>query len=182
MDNSKKTMLLEEMDILLEKFLNSRAYFPYMTEKDKGKIDFDTSPLYADLGYHITFKLEKPLTMENINKNNELSHWHNQNFIIRLYSLMDSYGYRYPFDDKIDGYEEVDILRRLRNIFAHTSGKYNKLDEKEKTMLIDVVEHFKLEDKTLDHIPLSIDDVIKPIFNNCQVYINNWVDKNKSAN
>ena len=104
MDKSKTKSLIKEMDVLFDKLTNCRAYFPYMTEKDKGKTEFDTPQVYADLGYHITFRLREPLTMENINKNNELSHWLNQNFIVRLYSLMEYYDcYKPDIDKNIDG-------------------------------------------------------------------------------
>lgn len=178
MNNSNKDKLLKEMDMLFYMFISCRAYFPYLTEEDIGKTEFDTATMYIEFDNPVTFKLKEVLTIENINENNELSHWLNQNFIIRLYSLLDSYNYKYPFDGKIDGYEEVNILRKLRDIFAHSSDKYDEDCEKQKTMLLEIVNHFKLEDKKPDHIPLSIDTVIKPIFDRCKIYINGKVDKN----
>ena len=73
MDKSKQTILLEEMDILFDKFVNCKAYFPYLAENNVGAREFETGRLYASLGYDIKFGFNKPMTLDNLNKHNELS-------------------------------------------------------------------------------------------------------------
>ncbi len=46
------------------------------------------------------------------------SHWLNENFIVRLYAVMESHGLvgeKINIRKDLDGWEELDILRRLRN-------------------------------------------------------------------
>jgi hypothetical protein len=73
-------------------------------------------------------------------------------------------------DTKLDGHEEVDILRRLRKYFAHT-GRYNERDSKQKRLFDRIVTHFKLTGHDMDRFPIPINTVIEVIFKRVKIYV-----------
>ena len=83
--------LLEALDILWKDFNNCRAYFPYVQEDAVGATTAQTAPYYIAQGFNISFVFNEGLSMESILKINQIGHWINQNFVIRLCALLESY-------------------------------------------------------------------------------------------
>lgn len=93
-----------------------RSVFPTLRPELVGQSGFDTARYYQTLGLGMSFRFSSPMTPEFIQQFNALGHWINQNFVLRLYAVLES---NQLISDKIrikpvDGNEEVDILRRLR--------------------------------------------------------------------
>ena len=84
-------------------------------------------------------------------------------------------------DQSIDGWEEVDLVRRLRNQFAHSSGKYDPNDPEEKKLYERIVTFFKVslakDSSEATEFPLPIDVVLEPITEGCKKYIQNYFIK-----
>lgn len=135
MAGSEVRKCLEEMDILKTNFTNCRAYFPNMTEENIGATGLITAPYYIKEGFNINFQFNIPLTKNDIQKNNDIAHWTNQNFIIRLCALLESYHILSNIDQNTDGWIEVDLVRRLRNKLAHSSGRYNSKNKDDKKLM-----------------------------------------------
>ncbi|UCE36097.1 MAG: hypothetical protein JSW00_11125 [Thermoplasmata archaeon] len=166
--------LLRDMEILKNNFINTKAYFPYMEENMLGKHNITTAPYYINEGLNIKFILNQPITKKHIKNNNEISGWINQNFLIRLYALLNSYNIisdKISIDHSINGWKELDLLRRLRNIFAHTSGRFNSKKPDHKKLVNELISHFKIQVRIPNKFPIPIDIVCVPIYEGCMRYI-----------
>ncbi|MEE9555462.1 MAG: hypothetical protein V3W18_14345 [candidate division Zixibacteria bacterium] len=165
-------IIIKEMDILWQNLLNCRAYFPASTDTIIGQTTVLTAPYYRKSGLKIRFCFDEPLTRSNIDKINDIGHWINQNFVIRLFALLDSHNVLSDLDSNVDGFKDIDIIKRLRNIFAHSSGKYNPRKSKHKKILRDMEKHLvgiKIQD--IQDFPLAIETVLQPLFNGCRRYV-----------
>ena len=174
----EKDELLKEMDLLWSNFIQVRAPFPYPRKEHVGKSVLESSPFYKAEGINMKIEYEHALTKSDIERLRNLCYWINQSFLIRLYTLLEYYKLvsKNPTKNKIrkelDGHEELDILRRLRNQFAHT-GKYNPDDGAQEILFNRIVKQFKIEAKDIDEriFPIPIDKVIKVIFEKVKKYV-----------
>ena len=167
-------VILGEIDILKTQFTNCRAYFPHMTNASIGCRNINTAPFYLNKGFNITFAFNQPLVEEDVRKNNEIADWINQNVLVRLCAMLESYGILSKgirINKSIDGWKELDLLRRLRDVFAHTSGKYNPHNKDQRKLVQKLICHFKLSNKDPQSFPLDIDKVIYPLFEGCKKYV-----------
>ena len=80
-------------------------------------------------------------------------------------------------DQALPGWQELDILRRLRQIFSHKSGKYDPNNNKEKELVQKIISHFNMSISNHDDFPLNIDEVIDPIFIGCKKYVRSKLNK-----
>jgi len=142
MESDRLRTIAREIDVLRTNFTNCKAYFPHMPEKLIGSKHLKTAPFYRNKGFSITLAFSWPLTQEDIRKNNEISRWINENVIVRLCAILESWGILSEticIDQSIDGWKEVDLVRRLRNVMAHTSGRYNPSNTDHKRLLEELV-------------------------------------------
>ena len=163
--------LLSDMETLKKNFLNTKVYFPYMEKNMLGKKSKTTPPFYINKGFNIKFIFNQPITEKHIRNNNEVSGWINQNFIVRLYALLDFYKVTNKIDQSLDGWKEVDLLRRLRNIFAHTSVKFNSRNKEHNRLGNELVSYFNIHEMIPNKFPIPIDKVCIPIYDGCVRYI-----------
>lgn len=174
-------LIIEELDFQKEIFMRTKSYFPSMSKKLIGKTEISTAPYYRQHGYDTKFLFRLPLTDVHIKKHNEISNWINQNFIIRSCAIMESrhiISKTTPIDKKIEGWKELDLLRRLRNVFAHGSGKYNN-NRKHKKLAKDLIDYFKLATNLIEieqdkEFPISIDKVCIPLLEGCKKYVKSF--------
>jgi hypothetical protein len=114
------------------------------------------------------------MTGQFISDLNNLAHWLNENFVLRLFAVLESNGlYRAGIKD-LDGRDELDITRRLRNMIGH-GGLYDP-DDAEKRRLYDrIVQHFHVDSQSyLDDptvYPLGVGQVLVPLARGCQRYV-----------
>jgi len=167
--------LPDELDKLKANFTNFRAYFPYMSQQSIGAIEITTSPYYINQGFRITFKFSQPLSEASISKNNEIAGWINQNFIIRLWALLDSYSVTKKIDSSINGAKDVDLVRRLRNVFVHKNGRYDPTDSRHQKLAEELMIHLRQDSSGIidkeKEFGLSIDTGIDPLFDGCKKYV-----------
>ncbi len=179
--SDKTEDLLESIDILWKNFNKCRAYFPYIPKEAKGVKEARTAPYYTQQGFNVKFVFSEGISEEEIERINEVGHWINQNAIIRLCAVLESFhimSNTIRIDFNLDGAEQLNIARRLRNCFAHSSGRYKADDiEHHKTLkLMNDKMGISIDGRT--DWPLSIDTVIQPLFEGCIKYVN---EKAKSA-
>jgi hypothetical protein len=170
--------ILSQIDTQLGKLLSTRAVFPYMKENLVGETSCRTASLYRHYGFDISFTFAEPLTAEKIGEINEIGHWINQNYVVRLCALLES-CHVVPKNRRINkelaGHEEVEILRTLRNVFAHTAGWYRDTDARERRLRERIIQHFSL--KPENHpasgrmFPIPIDEVLIPLTEGCKRYV-----------
>ncbi len=166
--------LLEALNTLWISFNNCRAHFPYIPDDAVGIRSANTAPFYVAQGFNISFIFSEGLTKEEITKINQIGHWINQNFIIRLCALLESYhvlsNKKIKIDPTLDGSEHIEIVRRLRNYFAHSSGRFNSLDKEHKKTMEIIGEKFGVSIENKTEWPLSINTVLKPLYEGCVTY------------
>lgn len=165
--------LLKNLDILNENLINCRAYFPYMSQHNTGAIEIITAPYYGNRGFNIKFQFDQPLNEAHIAKNNEIAAWINQNFIIRLYALLDSYSATNKIDKSVDGWKDVDLVRRLRNVFVHKNGRYDPGNARDRKLAEELKKHLGVREilNNGNEFGLSIDTGIGPLFKGCKKYV-----------
>lgn len=169
---TKAEEIIDQIDSIYQFFRYSRSFIPYINPNLAGQ----KPSLPFNISKNVKSKIDfnEPLSEEFISFNNQTGHFLNQNFLIRLYDLLD-YHQIVSAKEKINknllGADEIDILRRLRKLFSHTSGKYNK-DESEKDKLAKrIISHFKLQITDPNEFPISIDTVITPIVIKTKEYV-----------
>jgi hypothetical protein len=156
-------------------FNNCKAHFPYVPLAAKGAKKVRTAPFYIEQGFDIEFYFSKGISEEGIQRINQIGHWLNQNFIIRLCAILESFeviskAETNKIDFKFEGAKHVNIERRLRNCFVHSSGRYDPTDKNhKKTMQLIHDKLGVLTDGVADW-PISIDKVLKPLYKGCVKY------------
>src|SRR5690606_4015470 len=121
---SNASEVLELIDRQLDFHVQARAYFPYMGNSPVGQSSFRTPPFYSVRGHDMSFHFDQPLTQGDVDRIRAIGHWINQNYFVRLCALLESFGI-IPregdgrLDQSLPGFDDVDIVRRLRNAFAH---------------------------------------------------------------
>lgn len=176
---SESEKIIDQINIQIRNLLNIRAIFPTIENEMLGQTKFKTAPFYENKGFSIDFNLSEPLTIERIEEINQIGRWVNQSFIVRLCALLESYHVipqenKGRIDQKLDGHEELDILRRLRNVLAHTSGRYNPSDSEEKQLYIRITEKFSITAESPDtakEFPLHIHTLLLPLAEGCMHYV-----------
>ncbi|HBI71707.1 MAG TPA: hypothetical protein DDY59_00765 [Lachnospiraceae bacterium] len=170
--------VLKEIYILFEKFMKSRGYFPYMGMNMIGERKFQTATIYRKwIDTNITFIVDKPLTREDVETNNEIGGLLNQNIIIRLCALLEEYDilkYQEEVDHTINDHEAAYLAKQLRNRYAHSLGKPDSQNRDHKALFrrlnnyLKPLNPFQIDDA--EYFPNSIDTVIIPLFKGCYKY------------
>ena len=169
--------IISQIDEQLEFLHHCRAVFPYLPEEFEGELRFKTAPYYQNLGFKYIFEFSSPLTLKFITDFNYISHWINQNFVVRLYAVLESNKLISPstkIRSDLEGHEEVDIVRRLRNIFGHSSGNYDPKESEQKKLFYRIQNHFNLSKDEMSKLkgkfPLPIDQILRPLAEGCKRY------------
>lgn len=165
--------LLEALDTLWNSFNNCRAHFPYIPEDAVGIKSANTAPYYVAQGFNISFVFSEGLSKEGIVKINQIGHWINQNFIIRLCALLESYqilSNSIKIDFNLDGAKHINIVRRLRNYFAYSSGRFNSENNNHNETIDLIRDHIGISIDNRAEWPLSINAVLRPLYEGCVNY------------
>jgi len=105
-------------------------------------------------------------------RHNEAANVANENFLIRLYAILERHGFTRPIDDNADNAEIVKLLKDLRNYYAHGSGVYDPRNSEHEELRTAVVTSFDdLENVSEDVIPLDVDRVLGEFLKRCRKYV-----------
>jgi len=178
--------ILKEMDTLWSAFCNCRAHFPCVGDEAVGQTAIRTAPWYLQQGFDVWLCFPKPLTKKNVSDFNAIGHWLNQNFIVRLCALLEArhvLSDEEKIDQDLQEWERIDIIRRLRNLFAHSSGHYKRQCAKHRKLLEKMNENLRLSLSTesTTEFPLGISDVLNPLFEGCKEYVKAWAQEAPSS-
>lgn len=152
------------------------SYCKFLNDSVCGYRDIQTAGYYKKRGYEAIIRFEKPLTLESIKRFNLATHWVNQGFVVILCAYLEYCGVYTPHINKdIDAWYEIDILRRLRNWFAHTSGFYKPNDSEQQKTYKCIIEHFKLKQgdyrESACLFPIPIDAVLGLLVEGCKRHV-----------
>ncbi len=165
----------EQIEQHWQNLLLIRSLTPYLKFSLIGYKSWHTAHLYKKEGYSATVWLDQPLTQEKIETINFASNSINQSFVVRLWAYLEYCGVYEQIDHSLKGHDEIDILRRLRNHFAHKSGDYNPDNKKQRKTYNRMIEVFNLDLQRYPEsnrlFPVSIDEVLKPLVEGCKRYV-----------
>jgi len=73
----------------------------------------------------------------------------------------------------------VSLVRDLRNVFAHSSGRYNARKPDHKKILKKLASVLSWDFGSPKEFPLGIDDVLEPLVKECKAYVKAWAEKDR---
>lgn len=165
--------VLNDIDTLWEKFSQCRAHFPCVSKTMVGQRCIPTAPFYVAQGFQITYVLNHELTPEMIDRLNEIGHWLNQNFVVRLYAILDHYDIVDSIEPNIDGWRYVSLLRWLRRYFSHQSGYFDENNNDHKKTMNEINDLLGVNVDDRGDFPLAIDKVLQPLMEGCKAFVKN---------
>ena len=171
--------ILQLIDVQVRNLIISRAMLPLLRSNLVGATAFPTAPFYRNRGWDVAFSFRQPLTEQTIQDFNSAGRWVNESFVIRLYALLEANDIipkegKGKIDQRLEGYEAIDILRRLRQQYAHSPGHYDPSDTDKRRLFERIVKTYSLEDldpDTADVFPVPIDKFLIPMANGCKRYV-----------
>lgn len=166
----------KHIDDLYFNFKIAKSVLPHLHDSILGKNCYVTPLFYKDTEFMAHVSFNKPFCQERILRHREAGDSVNQGFILRLFAYLDYLGvYKTFLNETYIGFYAVDLLQKLRNIFAHEIGYYDKNNPKHKEAYDIIIQHYdpwkkinKINDKIF---PISIDTVILPMINDCKKYL-----------
>ena len=143
------------------------------------------------MGYTVTVKLPKELSDDDIVAHNHLAHWLNQNTVVRLFAILDAFGFihwhhkntGYPTKPIGEGqfeacspdkWDEIHVIIALRHQIAHEMGNYDRSDELKRHIQRSLARLFGGKvDRSLvsSEFALPIDRVVLPMIEASKSYI-----------
>ncbi len=175
--------VLRQIDHHWQNLLIARSVSPYLKNFMVGQRESPTAPYYKNRGYEAVVKFSQPLDIDKIKTINFAGHWINQGFVVRLSAYLEYcrvYGNKINIKNELPGSDEIDMLRRLRNSFAHTSGYYNPDDKEQKKLYERIVVHFGLDSNNFPEqerlFPIPIDEVLGPLVEGCKKYVMAYIN------
>jgi len=158
--------LRNEINTILDYFKRSKAFFQYIG--DEYVNERKLTPYNIAPGVQQFTEYDKPITKEFQERQNSIGHYLNQNFCIRLLAVLNSHHVvgdkkEESIDQNLPGWEDLEILRRLRHRFAHSSGKYDSRDSDDKKLMQALMLKYEPCPKEPPDFPINQDKVIYPI-------------------
>ena len=165
--------IINDINALEDIFLQCKSVFPALGDSLIGENSFETAPYYKCRGYNVSVHTGKPIRKDFIERYSKIGQWINENAVIRLHGILAYHGIVKKIDQEITGWKEVDLMRRMRNVFTKTILNYRPEDAANVKLRRELIDHFKLDEDQLPggEIPTPIDKVIRPIFEGCRKYI-----------
>jgi hypothetical protein len=173
MSDKSPNEIVSEINALKKIYLRCRSMFPGLPDSIIGRDEYMSPQFYVKQKYFIHVKTETPITKEFVDQNTKLVKWTNENALIRLYGIMHYHGFYKKIDKNCCGWKEVDLLRRMRNIFTKTVLNYKPDNIENIKLKKEVVKNFNLniDNYKSGEIPTPIDTVVFKIFEACKKYI-----------
>lgn len=119
-----------------------------------------------------------PLTAQTLDEWNAVGVWINESFIVRLMSYLEwnrIVGKHISIDKSIEGWRQVDLLRRISNRITHAGGtRYDAEDSDLRRLRTEIRDLYKLQESDLGeggHLPIPIHKVIDPMTDGTISYI-----------
>jgi len=92
---------------------------------------------------------------------NKIARFQIQNFLVRLYSILQYYGVYNNLT--FEQCPQLIVLKRLRNKFGHSLESFTKEDSVDKNTMRKIIQTFNLEDKEYADFPIYEDWIINAI-------------------
>lgn len=160
------------------KLMQLRSAFPYGRKRHVGQTVIESPGYYSSRGFQVKIEFANPLTENDVQLLTDLGYWVNQNFIIRCCAILEAGGVltkdkNRPINFTLPGAEDLNILRKLRNRFAHTAA-FNPKSDGDRDLYGMVMNRYKFSvtvQQPTDRIPLPIDQVLEPMLGAVMKYV-----------
>jgi|SRR5688572_18980378 len=170
---NKASAIAAEIDKQIEILHRCRSVFPRLDNSLVGQTEFRAPGYYQQLGLDVSVKLSSPMTAEFIDGLFDLGHWINENFVVRLWSILESNGIK-TVNQELDNWRDVELVRRLRNKIGHGSGNYDPNDKDKKKLFDSIVDYYKVPQGysyfDVEKYPIGIKQVLVPMAHGCKTY------------
>lgn len=167
----RKAECLRGMEVLWKNFTTVRGALPYINEKRIGQTRIESPGFYKNKGIHLAIEFPKPLDVDDAKKYNGMGYWVNQSFVIWLYALLEYHKLVKSVDMTHPNGEDVNLLRRLRKIFAHTNGRYDSTDPDERKLFDAVINRYRPRVVDPERYNLHIDEVLERMYKGVRKYV-----------
>ncbi len=111
------------------------------------------------------------ITEEDVNQLNDAGYWVNQSLVIGAWALLEYHGFAGSLDKSRHGFEDVNILRRLRKVFAHTNGRYDSTNSEERRLFVRMAEYYQIRTVDMERFNLQIDEVLERMLEGVRSYV-----------
>ncbi|HQN92682.1 MAG TPA: hypothetical protein PLQ09_01065 [Prolixibacteraceae bacterium] len=171
--------VLQQIQRLWDWHFTMRNFVHYQNGSNIGRINFGGIFKFHDRSLKYQYILDKPIDSQFNRDFNAIGHYLNQNVIIRLLGIIQDnkiVSKKQNVEPDYQGSKEVELLLKLRNVIAHESGKFNPLIKEHciiAKMQMNVLGiDFDIENAT--EFDLSIDKVIRPLFDGAKRYVTDF--------
>lgn len=182
MKSNSAEELIARIDELHQIHLSLRGVMPYVQESHLGEKKLHNKTKIRSELFEVELTFSSSITPQMRSDLNVLSEYLNQNFIIRLHSLIEYEGIKsekVKIDQALDGFEMIELIHHLRKQYAHRLGKFDLNDPESvklrhrlfKTFNIDPIESLP------DQFPLDKNRVIVPIVKGTKKYVKAFWEK-----
>jgi hypothetical protein len=145
MTNRNFTAVTAQIDVQIGFLVRCRSVFPRLGRHLVGERVFKAPEYYRQHGHNVVVELPEPMTPDFINGLNSLAHWLNESFVLRLFAVLESHAlFTKGIRHDLDGHDEMDITRRLRNMIGH-GGLYDPTDSAKKKLYDRIVQYFQVD-------------------------------------
>ncbi|MDP2234238.1 MAG: hypothetical protein Q8K89_11415, partial [Actinomycetota bacterium] len=125
---------------------------------------FSPGTFYKSTTPYSYVKLKGELTSEVRDSHNRVGELQNENFIVRLWALLESHGFTKPIRSAAHS-KDIRLLKELRQHYAHGTGYFNPEKRRHISLRRKVGRHFGLSDDELGPgIPTTITTVLEPLY------------------
>lgn len=176
--------LIERIDELHQVHRSLRGIVPYIEKRSIGKKKLKSKTKVSSIDFEVEFNFPISLTKQMRIDLNVLAQYLNQNFIIRLHSLLEYEGIKNgkgTIDDTLIGHEMIEIIHFSRKQYAHRHGKYDPNDS-DSVMLRDrLFKTFNIDpnESLPDEFPIYKNRVLTPIVRGTKKYVKAFWEKNR---
>ncbi len=167
----RKAECLREREVLWKNFTTVRGALPYMRPNHVGQTRVTSPGFYKSKGIDLAIEFSKTLDAADVKKYNGMGYWVNQSFVIWLYALLEYHGLVKAVDMNHPHGEDVNLLRRLRKIFAHTNGRYDATDPEERKLFDAVISRYHPRIVDPERYNLQIDEVLERMYKGVRKYV-----------
>lgn len=155
-------------------FIHVRALCPSAHESAIGSTGWVSPGWYQARGAVYVVSLPGPMTSDEFDTLQRMTAFVNRSFVITLAAILEAYGivpYRADPDRSLDGGDEAQLVKWLRNRFAHGQYDYDQADSQH-VETRQLLEHLLPEvANRADGFPAAIDSVLEPLKEGVQRYI-----------
>ena len=167
----KRETCVRNLDVLWDRFLTARAAFPYYRPSDIGRSEKRSALFYRKRNKDLRLTFPTSIDEQDVRHLNDVGYWINLSLIIGAFAILESHGFLKKIDHERVGAGDVERLRRLRRVFAHTNGRYNPEDKDERRLFEAIVRRYQPRRVDPIRFNLQIDEVLTPMMRGIKEYV-----------